>query len=218
MKLVHLKSPEFIEVANTLADSELDQLISHLNAIKASRVGKGVTIRILGPDESLTQEELVARSDIVMVSHQNGFSKDDYVAANTTSTKAVVQPFDESVAPLLYSLDQDTQMTMKQLLDVLSELVLRVYSLHVVKNGFGSGSTYRGYYDQVAFEPKENVTIGSMYTAVFGMQKGSLQGKNSHDTPVTDYTLVNIAEYNDCGEDDELTPRRLKAMLGIVES
>lgn len=33
---------------------------------------------------------------------------------------------------------------------------------HVVENGFGAPDSYRGYYDDVAFAPEENTTVGEM--------------------------------------------------------
>ncbi|HTN56799.1 MAG TPA: hypothetical protein VL043_00880, partial [Protaetiibacter sp.] len=35
----------------------------------------------------------------------------------------------------------------------------------VVRQGFSNPHSYRGYYDQLAFEPTPNVTVGSMLAA-----------------------------------------------------
>lgn len=124
-------------------------------------------------------------------------------------------PLTEKDVPLLCSLEEDVQMTIKQLHDVLAELTLAGGGLRIITDGFGFGTTYRGDYSQAAFEPVTVTNVSTMYAAVTNMLGGLLQGKNPHPTPVTHDTLVNIAKYNDCGEDDELTPRRLKAMLGV---
>ncbi len=127
-------------------------------------------------------------------------------------------PLTEKDVPLLCNLEKDVQMTIKQLHDVLAELVLAGGGLRVITDGFDFGTTYRGDYSQVAFEPVTVTNVSAMYAAVANMLGGLLQGKNPHPTPVTHDTLVNIAKYNDCGEDDELTPRRLKIMLGMEDA
>ena len=81
----------------------------------------------------------------------------------------------------------------------------------VLKLGFKNPHSYRGYYDQLAFEPAENVTIGSMLAcakrALWHTYEGYRGGKYKMDK----FTPVNLAEYGCCG--DPISFRLLNYML-----
>ena len=87
----------------------------------------------------------------------------------------------------------------------------------VVANGFGSPHSYRGYYHELAFSPAENVTIGSMLEHAKSALNQTFTGYKGGDFTMCESTPCSIAEYGDCGSDDEddLTHARLLAMLGV---
>jgi len=50
-------------------------------------------------------------------------------------------------------------MYLKDLIDTLKK---EKNKNKIIKNGFGNPHSYRGYYDRLAFEPKENVSVADM--------------------------------------------------------
>ncbi len=113
----------------------------------------------------------------------------------------------------LGDLHPEQQLTLEQL---IAFLAVQVNQDAIIREGFGAGSTYRGYYDQIAFEPKSNVTVREMRGYAEAMVNGTLHGKGD-PTPVTLNTLVNIATWESVTDDDEITPRRLKTIFVIEE-
>lgn len=87
-------------------------------------------------------------------------------------------------------------MTLNELIEHLEKLP----PANIVKHGFGEPMSYRGYYNDLAFEPASDVTIDSMIEharsadgAVFNGYKG---GEYRMDGGVDVY----IAQYGECGE------------------
>lgn len=81
----------------------------------------------------------------------------------------------------------------------------------VIRVGFRKPHSYRGYYEDLAFEPAPNVCVGDMLSdakASLGMKfcgyKGGEYEMNSH-------TECWLAEYGRCGE--KIGPRLLEYML-----
>jgi hypothetical protein len=60
----------------------------------------------------------------------------------------------------------------------------------VVPHGFGNPHSYRGFYDDLAFEPRENVTVAAMLA-----DARSALGATFHGWKGGEYTM---AEYTDC--------------------
>lgn len=71
----------------------------------------------------------------------------------------------------------------------------------IVKNGFGAGMSYRGYYDCLAFEPVKNTTYGQMLEHAMAAMNTTYQGYKGGDFTMTGDTLVYIAEYGCCGDE-----------------
>lgn len=78
--------------------------------------------------------------------------------------------------------------------------------------GFGQPDSYRGYYEQVAFEPLENVTIASMLAAAESALGATFQGYKGGDYLMDEYTECWIAEYGRRGG-DQIGETLLKYMV-----
>jgi hypothetical protein len=81
-----------------------------------------------------------------------------------------------------------------------------------VRHGLGKPHSYRGYYDQVAFEPVEDTTIGEMLkhaeSAIGPTFIGYKGGEYSYDR----WTDAWLAQWGRCG--DALSVLLLKYMTG----
>lgn len=86
----------------------------------------------------------------------------------------------------------------------------------VVRDGFAHPMSYRGSYDQLAFAPASNVTVGSMLEHAKSALGATFEGYKGGEYTMTERTPCHIAEYGECSMDDEdeLTEIRLLAMLG----
>ena len=69
-----------------------------------------------------------------------------------------------------------------------------------VFNGFHRPHSYRGYYDELAFEPDEHARIGDMLSAAESALGKTFQGYKGGDYVMLEMTPVHIAEYGRCGE------------------
>lgn len=69
-----------------------------------------------------------------------------------------------------------------------------------VAYGFGVPHSYRGYYDELAFEPVPNTTVLSMLAAAREAEDATYQGWKGGDYTMSSYTPVWIAERGDTGE------------------
>ena len=79
----------------------------------------------------------------------------------------------------------------------------------VVRFGFGSPMSYRGYYEDLAFDPAENVTIGSMLAHAKSALGQTFQGYKGGDYTMHEYTDCWIAEYGRSGG-DKIGPTLMK--------
>ena len=70
----------------------------------------------------------------------------------------------------------------------------------VVRQGFDSPHSYRGYYDHLAFEPATNVSIGSMLAAAEEANGSTYQGWKGGDFTMGDWTPCHLAYMGDTGE------------------
>ena len=81
----------------------------------------------------------------------------------------------------------------------------------VLKLGFDSPHSYRGYYNELAFEPVENVTVSVMLDAARSCVERTFSGYKGGYYTMTLLTDCWLANYGSCG--DELTLRLLNYML-----
>ena len=86
----------------------------------------------------------------------------------------------------------------------------------VLKLGFNFPHSYRGYYDQLAFEPVENVTVSEMLDAARSCVERTFSGYKGGDYTMTLWTDCWLANYGSCG--DELSLRLLNYMLNDLVS
>lgn len=79
--------------------------------------------------------------------------------------------------------------------------------------GFDNPHSYRGYYDQLAFEPVRNTTVGEMLAAARSARGATYNGWKGGEYTMTDHTEVWLAMEGDCGEG--FGPVLLSLMLGV---
>ena len=80
-----------------------------------------------------------------------------------------------------------------------------------IRNGFRHPHSYRGYYDQLAFEPAENVTVGEMLACAEAAMGATYEGYKGGDYKMGEWTEVNLASYG--SEGDQIGRRLLAYML-----
>lgn len=86
---------------------------------------------------------------------------------------------------------------------MLSELIaaLKVENPNqLVPVGFGEPHSYRGYYDELAFEPVEDTTVGEMLEAAKSALGKTFEGYKGGDYVMGEYTTVWLAWYGSTGE------------------
>lgn len=79
----------------------------------------------------------------------------------------------------------------------------------IVPHGFGSPMSYRGYYDELAFEPVENARLGDMLDHARGALRATFTGYKGGEFTMDEYTYCWIAEYG-TSEGDKIGPTILK--------
>ena len=82
-------------------------------------------------------------------------------------------------------------MRLKDLIEALSVLPPGA----MVKNGFGPAGSYRGYYDQIAFEPVEEAMIGDMLKYAEKAMGETYSGYKGGEYTMNGYTECWIAEW-----------------------
>jgi len=68
-----------------------------------------------------------------------------------------------------------------------------------VKHGFTDPHSYRGYYEDLAFEPCEETTVGAMLAAAESALGGVFQGYKGGQYKMTEHTDCWLAEYGNVG-------------------
>ena len=71
----------------------------------------------------------------------------------------------------------------------------------VLPVGFNRPHSYRGYYEQLAFEPAENITIGEMLAAARSALGTTFTGYKGGDYTMGEHTECWIANYGESGSD-----------------
>jgi len=82
----------------------------------------------------------------------------------------------------------------------------------VVVKGFKNPHSYRGYYEQLAFEPADNTTVGEMLDSARSALGETFPGWKGGDFEMGEYTDCHLANWGKCGE--EMGPVLLGYMLG----
>lgn len=88
----------------------------------------------------------------------------------------------------------------------------------LVMDGFDSPHSYRGFYHELAFTPKMHVTVGSMLQHAKSALNATFTGYKGGEYKMDKFTKVNIADYGDAGDYDDLTEERLENMLSPVNN
>lgn len=86
----------------------------------------------------------------------------------------------------------------------LKELITQLESLDqdkVISYGFGSPMSYRGYYDELAFEPEENVTVSHMLENALSALGKTFEGYKGGDFTMRENTPCWIAHYGNTGDE-----------------
>ncbi len=100
----------------------------------------------------------------------------------------------------------------------LRELIVELEKHHparIVPIGFCYPHSYRGYYDQLAFEPARNVSIASMLECAKDAVGSTCNGWKGGDYEMYEDTECWLAKERECGE--SLGPLLLAFMLGTAE-
>ncbi len=82
----------------------------------------------------------------------------------------------------------------------------------VLAEGFGNAHSYRGYYEDLAFEPKTNARVGDMLAEAKGAMDQVFHGYKGGEYTMSDYTTCWIAEYGHSGG-EMIGPMVVKYML-----
>jgi len=88
-------------------------------------------------------------------------------------------------------------MGLQELIDALAA----ADQTYVAPLGFGSPHSYRGYYEYVAFEPAENVTVASMLAHAKSALGATFTGYKGGAYTMDEYTHCYIARYGESGGD-----------------
>ncbi|MCK5604415.1 hypothetical protein KAR91_21170 [Candidatus Pacearchaeota archaeon] len=85
----------------------------------------------------------------------------------------------------------------------LGELIVALESHdqdRVIPLGFNNPHSYRGYYDELAFEPAENVTVGAMLKDAKSALGKTFTGYKGGDYTMNEHTDVHLSFHGHCGE------------------
>ena len=99
----------------------------------------------------------------------------------------------------------------------LGELILRLQEEDpekIIVCGFDAPHSYRGYYDELAFEPCAPAKVGEMLAAAKSAVGATFEGWKGGEFTMHEYTDVWLAVMGSCGE--QLGPRLLGYMLRDV--
>jgi hypothetical protein len=85
----------------------------------------------------------------------------------------------------------------------LGELIKRLEKVdpkQEVKMGFSNPHSYRGYYDELAFEPQEDTTVGEMLDWAKSAVGATYTGYKGGEYTMSEWTEVWLATYGQGGE------------------
>ncbi|MEW2068439.1 hypothetical protein [Streptomyces sp. NPDC007346] len=101
-----------------------------------------------------------------------------------------------------------THMTLDELIDALCAPNQAL----VLPRGFANPHSYRGYYDELAFEPEENVTVGSMLGACWAARGETYTGYKGGEYTMNGGTPCWLSLEGSSGG-EEITPELLAALI-----
>ncbi len=87
-------------------------------------------------------------------------------------------------------------MELKKIIEELAQLDPEI----IVRKGFGLPHSYRGFYDELAFEPEENTTVGAMLGHARSALNKTFEGYKGGKYKMEGWTDTWIAEYGSEGE------------------
>lgn len=88
-------------------------------------------------------------------------------------------------------------MTLGDLIKILKEFPDKKKTVPV---GLGDPHSYRGYYDQLAFEPAENITVEEMLEKAESALESTFEGYKGGEFLMEEHTKVYIACWGKTGE------------------
>lgn len=101
-----------------------------------------------------------------------------------------------------------TQMTLDELINALHEQDPAL----VLPRGFANPHSYRGFFDELAFEPTENVTVGSMLGACWSARGETYTACKGGEYTMTGDTPCWLALHGSNGG-EEITPELLAGLI-----
>lgn len=105
-------------------------------------------------------------------------------------------------------------MHLNALIEML-EMLEAADSAAVLAEGFCNPHSWRGSYWELAFEPAENVTVGSMLDAARSALGATYPGWKGGDYTMTEWSEVHLAYEGTFGE--PLSPMAIKYMLSTAQ-
>ena len=102
-------------------------------------------------------------------------------------------------------------MVLKDLIEFLEQRQQET----IVPLGFDSPHSYRGYYDELAFEPRENTTVGAMLACAKQALGETYKGYKGGEYTMGEWTRCHLAPYGNTGEG--IGPVLLRYMVGEVK-
>src|SRR5688572_31200490 len=96
-------------------------------------------------------------------------------------------------------------------LDAIIEELEKHDAGKIVRDGFANPHSYRGYYSEIAVEPADYVTVGSMLECLKKARGTTMCGYKGGDYMMNGYVGVYLARYSECGE--QIGPLLLSYML-----
>lgn len=70
----------------------------------------------------------------------------------------------------------------------------------ILRNGFHNAHSYRGYYDELAFEPVKYVSVNSIISLAKTCIGQTFEGYKGGNYTMSEYTPIWLAEYGSTGE------------------
>lgn len=101
-----------------------------------------------------------------------------------------------------------------RLQEIIDELKKHDASKHL-KDGFATPHSYRGYYDQLAFKPARDTTVGAMLDAAERARGETFTGWKGGEYTMSGRTNCWLAEIGEASG-VEITPELLASLLGVM--
>lgn len=89
------------------------------------------------------------------------------------------------------------QLTLKDLIEILDEAQRKTPD-RILEVGFGDPHSWRGSYHNLAFEPKENVSIDEMLSDAKSSLNNTFTGYKGGEYKMAEFTDVHLDYYGEC--------------------